>query len=257
MGCAFDFEGRAAAGMGVTAADLEYDGDLDLLVCNLRNEPDSLFRNEGGFFTNISAAAGVGAISRPFTRFGMAWADFDNDGNLDLYQANGRVMRQPKAHSPDPFAEPNLLYRGTGDRFEELHPRGGTLRALAATSRAAAFGDIDNDGGVDVLILNRDGPAHLLHNIAQPRGHWISFRVLDEHGRDAYGATLRLLARGRQVTCDVRAAYSYLASNDPRVHVGLGGTSRVESVVVQWVDGSSETFGDFAADQFVTLRRGR
>ncbi len=153
-----------------------------------------------------------------------------------------------------------MLFRGVrreaGLRFEELLPRGGTSDRLIATSRAAAFGDIDNDGAVDVIVENRDERAHLLRNIAPRRGHWIFFRVLDEHGRDAYGATLRLHVNGRQITRDVRAAYSYQASNDPRVHVGLGETSQVEGVVVQWVDGSRQAFGDFAADQIVTLRRG-
>ncbi|MHC4107630.1 MAG: ASPIC/UnbV domain-containing protein, partial [Planctomycetota bacterium] len=121
---------------------------------------------------------------------------------------------------------------------------------------AAAFGDIDNDGGLDILVVNRDERAYLLLNTAPRRGHWICFRVLDAHGRDAYGATLRFRTNGRQLTRDVRAAYSYQASNDPRVHVGLGATSRVEGVVVQWVDGSREAFGDFGADQVVTLERG-
>ena len=259
-GCAFDQEGRAAAGMGVTAADIDDDDDLDLLVCNLGNESDSLYRNDGRFFTNVTSAAGLGAISRPYTRFGMAWLDFDNDGVLDLYQANGRVSRQPRPDSSDDFAEPNLLFRGVrreaGLRFEELLPRGGTIDQLIATSRAAAFGDIDNDGAVDVIVVNRDERAHLLRNIAPRRGHWILFRVLDEHGRDAYGATLRLHVNDRQITRDVRAAYSYQASNDPRIHVGLGEASQVEGVVVQWIDGSHQAFGDFAADQIVTLRRG-
>ena len=134
-------------------------------------------------------------------------------------------------------------------------PRGGTAEPLVATSRAAAFGDIDNDGGVDVLIVNRDDRLHLLRNIAPRRGHWIAFRLLDEHGRDAYGASLSLSIGNRRVTRDVRAAYSYLASNDPRIHVGLGASDRAEAVVVRWVDGVTVTFGDFGADQIVTLRR--
>ncbi len=259
-GCAFDHDGRAAAGMGVTAADIDDDGDLDLLVCNLSNESDSFFRNDGRFFTNGAPAAGLGAISRRYTRFGLAWIDFDNDGLLDLYEVNGRVSGMQSLHSVDDFAEPNLLYRGVrgaaGPRFEELLPRGGTAEPLIATSRAAAFGDIDNDGGIDVLVVNRDERAHLLLNTAPRRGHWISFRVLDDNGRDAFGATLRFRMNDRQITRDVRAAYSYQASNDPRIHVGLGEASQVEGVVVQWVDGTREAFGDFPADQFVTLKRG-
>jgi len=255
-GCAIDQDGVPKAGMGVTAADTDDDGDLDLLVCNLYGETDSFYRNDGAYFSDCTAIAGLGTVSRPFTRFGMAWHDFDNDGYLDLYQANGRVMHQSLRHGDDPFAEPNLLFRGSrGGSFKELRPRGGTAEPLVATSRAAAFGDIDNDGGVDVLIVNRDGRLHLLRNITPRRGHWIAFRLLEEHGRDAYGASLSLSIGNRRVTRDVRAAYSYLASNDPRIHVGLGESDRAEAVVVRWVDGVTETFGDFGADQIVTLRR--
>ncbi|MFB3138673.1 MAG: CRTAC1 family protein [Phycisphaerales bacterium] len=256
-GCAIDQEGKAKAGMGVTAADIDDDGDLDLMVCNLNNESDSLFRNEGGYFTDSTAMMGLGAVSRPFTRFGMAWTDFDNDGYLDLYQANGRVMRQSRLFSDNPFAEPNLLFRGhpTG-RFQEVRPRGGTRELLTAASRAAAFGDIDQDGAVDVLVVNRDGKAHLLHNIVANRGNWINFRVIEEHGRDALGATVRLTLGNRRITRDVRAAYSFLASNDPKVHVGLGKHDVVTDVSVRWIDGGIESFGDFGANQVVTLHRG-
>ena len=257
-GCAIDQDGMPKAGMGVTVADTDDDGDLDVMVCNLHRESDSYFRNDNGYFTDITAVAGLGAVSRPFTRFGMAWLDFDNDGHLDLYQANGRVMRQSRAWADDPFAEPNLLFRGGADgTFREVLPRGGTAEPLIATSRAAAFGDVDNDGGMDVLVVNRDGPAHLLHNIAPQRGGWILFQVLTQHGRDALGATLQLSLGDRRLTRDVRAAYSYMASNDPRVHVGLGRFDHARNVTVRWVDGTFESFGDFAANQVVTLHRGR
>jgi hypothetical protein len=255
-GCAVDQEGKLKAGMGVTAADVDDDGDLDLLVCNIRHESDSFFINEGEFFRDATATGGLASLSRPFTRFGMSWTDFDNDGRLDLYQANGRVMRQAVMHSKDPYAEPNLLLIGRDAlRFEPFEPRGGTVEPLIATSRAAAFGDIDNDGGIDVLVVNRDAEAHLLRNVMAARGQWLILRVVEEHGRDAYGATVRLTVGDRVITRDVRAAYSYLASNDPRVHVGLGDADRVESVTVQWTDGTTDSFGSFAADQIVTLRR--
>ncbi len=242
--------------MGVTAADVDDDGDLDLLVCNLRDQSDSFFINDGEFFTDATAVGGLASLSRPFTRFGMSWTDFDNDGRLDLYQANGRVMRQAVMHSKDPYAEPNLLLMGRQPpRFEPFEPHGGTAEPLIATSRAAAFGDIDNDGGVDVLVVNRDAEAHLLRNVVAGRGHWLILRVVEEHGRDALGATVRLAVGDRVITRDVRAAYSYLASNDPRVHVGLGDADRVDSVTVRWADGTTDAFGSFAADQIVTLRR--
>jgi hypothetical protein len=257
-GCAVDDAGLAKAGMGAHAADLDGDGRLDLLVVNIQTETDSLFRNAGSYFVDHTAAAGLGVISRGFTRFGAALVDLDNDGHLDLYEANGgvRLPLAPPA-AGDPYAEVNLLFRGReGGRFEEVRSRGGTQVPLIATSRAAAFGDIDNDGGVDVLVVNRDGPAHLLRNVVPGRGHWLLLSVIDEHGRDAIGAVVTMLVAGRSVGRDVRTAYSYLAANDPRVHVGLGAATAVSDVSVRWVDGAVESFGDLPADRVEKLRRG-
>jgi hypothetical protein len=254
-GVAIDQDGAPKAGMGVHVADVDDDGDGDLLVVNLDAESDSFFRNEGRFFVDATAAAGLRIVSRRFTRFGTAMLDFDNDGYLDLYEASGRVGLQAERFADDSYAEPNLLLRGMpGARFEEVAPRGGMVKPLIATSRAAAFGDLDNDGGIDIVIVNRDGPTHLLRNVVEPRGHWIAFRVLDEHGRDALGAELTVTVGNRQVWRDVRAAYSYLASNDPRIHVGLGSETRVGSVAVRWPDGRRATFGPFDADRVVTIR---
>jgi enediyne biosynthesis protein E4 len=257
-GVALDLDGRAKAGMGVHAADVDHDADQDLLVVNLDSESDSFFRNSQAFFEDDTAAVGLRTISRPFTRFGMALLDFDNDGVLDLYEANGRVGIQSEKYSDDPYAEPNILMRGTSQgTFVAVTPSGGTASALVATSRAAAFGDVDNDGGIDVLVVNRDAPAHLLRNVAPNRGHWLLVRVVDEHGRDALGASLTCTAGGRRIDVDVRAAYSYLASNDPRVHLGLGTTTSVDEIVVRWPTGGREAFGPFAADRVVTIARGK
>jgi hypothetical protein len=256
-GVAVDLDGKAKAGMGVHATDVDDDGDLDVLVVNLDGESDSFYRNNREYFSDDTAAVGLRIASRPFTRFGMALLDFDNDGRLDLYEANGRVGKQSELYSADPFAEPSLVLRGTpSGRFEEVTPRGGTSAPLVATSRAAAFGDLDNDGGLDVVVVNRDAPAYLLRNVVGSRGHWIIFRVVDEHGRDALGATVTLSTGGRRLRRDVMPAYSYLASNDPRVHVGLGSDARVADVNVRWVDGHVESFGEFEADRIIVLRRG-
>jgi hypothetical protein len=254
-GVALDQDGRAKAGMGVHVADIEDDGDQDLLVVNLDNESDSFFRNERQYFVDDTATVGLRTITRRFTRFGMAMLDFNNDGILDLYEANGRVGMQSERFAEDVYAEPNVLMHGTADgKFVEV-PQGGLARPLIATSRAAAFGDVDDDGGIDILIVNRDGPAHLLRNTAR-RGHWLSVRVLDEHGRDAIGAELTMTVGPRRLRADVRAAYSYMASNDPRVHVGLGDAPRVESVQVRWPEGKTDSFGPYDADRVVTIRRG-
>ena len=257
-GVAIDQDGAPKAGMGVHAADLDDDGDNDLIVMNLDTESDSFFRNEGRFFADATTSVGLRVASRRFTRFGVALLDFDNDGRIDLYEANGRVGRQAEAFGADPYAEPNLLFRGVaGGRFEEVSPRGGTAQPLVATSRAAAFGDFDNDGGIDILVANRDAAPHLLRNVAPKRGHWLLVRVLDHSGRDAIGATLSIAAGARTLRRDVRTGYSYLAANDPRVHVGLGDLTEVESITVRWVDGTSERFGPFDADRIVEIRQGR
>ena len=257
MGCALDQDGVAKSGMGVDAVDVDDDGDRDLIVVNLDGESDSFFRNQGKFFVDDTVSAGLRTPSRPFTRFGMALRDFDNDGFLDLYEANGRVGLQSETYSSDPYAEPSLLFRGlAGPRFEEVTPRGGTASLLVASSRAAAFGDIDNDGGVDIVVVNRDSRPFVLRNVVPSRGHWLLLRVLEEHQRDALGAEITMTIGSRTIHRDVRAASSYLASSDPRVHVGLGAETIARDVAVTWPDGARERFGDVQADRVTVLRRG-
>ncbi len=256
MGCARDEAGQAKGGMGIGSADIDDDGDLDLLIVNLRGETDSLFRNEGSYFADITGAAGLGRLSRGFTRFGAGFFDYDNDGQLDIYQANGRVLRADPAYSEDPYAEPNVLMRGVGSgKFAEVLPRGGIVPMLAHNSRGAAFGDLDNDGGIDIVVVNRDGPVYLLANQARDQGHWIMFRVLDEHGRDALGAVVTGVVNGRTMRRDVQTAYSYCSANDPRVHFGLGDAHIIQNITVRWVDESTSSFGDFDAGHIATLRR--
>ncbi|HEX5009765.1 MAG TPA: CRTAC1 family protein, partial [Planctomycetota bacterium] len=255
-GCAVDFDGAAKAGMGVAVGDPDGDGDTDLLVCNLENETDSMFENRGGYFADRSSAANLRTFSRRYTRFGVGWQDFDMDGLLDLYVANGRVMRLHPPLADDPYAEPNLVLRGlAGGRYEEVLPRGGTVEPLIATSRAAAFGDVDGDGAVDVLVVNRDGPAHLLMNRVPARGHWLTLRLLDEHGHDALNARLTAWAGEKRFDREARAAYSYQSSSTPFIHLGLGEATRVDRIEVRWPDGAVEPFGPYDAEQMVKLVR--
>jgi hypothetical protein len=256
-GCALDENGRAKAGMGVAAADVDGDLDLDLLVVNLQGESDSFYMNDDGLFSDRSAAFGLAVPTRRYTRFGIGFVDFDNDGNLDLYYASGRVQRSPEPYTEDDYAEPNALMRGTAaGHFEPVTPRGGTARPLFETSRGAAFGDLDGDGGVDVVVVNRDGPVHVLRNVVQERGGWIHFRVLERSGRDALGAVVTSSVGGARVRRDVVSAFGYATANDPSVHLGLGPESGVTAVTVRWADGVEELFGDFEGGRTVVLRRG-
>ena len=258
-GCAVDEHGIAKAGMGVAAADFDDDGDSDLLVVNLERQTDSLFRNEGAYFVDATRATGLSAPSMRHTRFGVALADFDNDGLLDLYEANGKVQLSGPAQG-DGYAEPNTLFRGVrtadgGFRFVELAPPANARPALVHTSRGVAVGDLDGDGGLDLVVANRDATPYVLMNRTK-RGHWARFRVLTRHGRDAPAATVAASVGEARLRRDVQPAASYLASSHPHAHFGLGEHAQARDVEVIWPGGAREAFGDFAAGNTHTLREG-
>ena len=242
--------------MGVAAADVDADGDTDLLVVNLETQTDTLFLNEPQGFRDATAAMGLSALPRRHTRFGVVLADFDNDGYLDAYEANGRIMPGTPNSLGDVYAEPNTLLRGTGSRFIAGSPPGGTATPLIHTSRGLAVGDLDNDGGLDMVVINRDAQPYLLHNRVGDRGRWIRFRVVNQWGADAIDASVTARADGKLLYAGVQPSGSYLASHDPRVHFGLGSAATVKDVVATWGDGRTESFGDFPAGQSVALRRG-
>ena len=255
-GCGVDESGEAKAGMGVAAADIDDDSDVDVLVVNLQSQSDSLYRNAGAWFEDATTDVGLNVVSRRHTRFGVALADFDNDGRLDLYHANGAVSHIP-GQEGDPFAEPNALYQGgENGQFELIEPEGGSGVPLVHTSRGLAVGDVDNDGGLDLLVVNRDSVPYLLMNRVERRGSWVRFRVLTSTGRDAHAATVSALVGGRRQYRDVQPAASYLSSNDPRVHFGVGAAKGVGDVRVRWPSGELEAFGDFAADATAAIREG-
>lgn len=257
-GCGVDANGVAKAGMGLLAADFDDDLDLDLFVCNLTGESDSYYRNEGRYFSDRTALLGLAAPSKGFTRFGLSFGDYDQDGRADLYVANGRIQRaRGQVPVADLYAEPNLLFAGVeGGRFVEREPRGGTEPVLWAASRALVQGDVDGDGALDLLVLNRGGPAHLLLNRVPERGRGVLLRVREASGADALGARLELELGDRKLRRDVTVAYGYNSSHDPRVHVGLGNAERLERVRVTWTDGTSESFGPLPAGDVHELRRG-
>ena len=254
-GCAVNSFGTPRAGMGVAAVDLWQRGQLDLFVTHLLTEGNGLFVNTNGNFIDLVTPKGPGAPSLPFTGFGVGFADFDNDGELDLYVANGRVKLGLSDLDPDdPYAEPNTLLRGLGrGQFAEVTPPGGVGKPLVASSRGLALGDLDNDGGVDIVIINRDGPVHLLRNVIR-RGHWIMFRVLNRHNCCAINAVARIEAGGKTYWRYVIPNQSYCSSMDPRLHCGLGASLVVERVTVRWPNGDEEIFGPFDTDRLYELR---
>lgn len=258
-GCALNGVGAAEASMGIIAIDIENDGDLDFFLSHLRNESNTFYRNDGGLFEDVTARLGLSAPSLPYTGFGLGIVDFDHDGHLDIYIANGRVTRQDTSHDPaDPYAEPNQLFRGAeGGRFEGLVPNGGTATSLIKNSRGAAFGDIDNDGDMDVVIVNVAAQVHVLRNIAGSRGSSIMFRVLNQYGGDAIGASVKITTGTRHQWRTVQISYSYCASNDPRVHFGLGDATTIDDVTVRWSFDRTESFGPFVAGKTYELVQGR
>ena len=220
-----DDSGKAKAGMGVNVVDIDHDGDMEVYVTNIFGETDSFYKNEGSYFQDITRRRGVAAETRAFTRWGVIFQDFNNNGRVDLFETTGGVVSGFNNYSDsDPLAEPNLLFeQGKDGRFKTVKPHGGTAKLLVASSHGVASGDIDGDGGIDLVIVNKDSPLSILKNIVADRGNWISFRVRDRNGADAIGATIELLLMdGTTMFKQVMTSRGYASSQDPRVHVGLG-----------------------------------
>ncbi len=223
-GSAFNEHGMAEAGMGIGAEDFDHDGDQDLFLTHLKGESNRLLENMGGgFFEDATTRSGLGLPSIPFTGFGVGWLDADRDADLDLFIANGDVSKiEELAGDPYPYHQTNqlMINRGAG-KFEDGSAEAGSVLARSEVGRGAALGDLDNDGDVDILVANNNGPARLLRNDTRKPGNWIILRVMDGNlGRDAFGAIVRLtLADGRVLTRRVHTDGSYLSASDPRVHL--------------------------------------
>jgi hypothetical protein len=270
-GLAFDRVGQALGNMGVALADVDGDGFFDLFVTHLTDETHTLWRQgPRGTYQDRTAAAGLTNPRWRGTGFGTVLADFDHDGAVDLALVNGRVSRL-KFGAPEPgvtaalgpywswYAERNQVFAndGTG-RFRDLSPDNPPFCGAAAVSRGLACGDVDGDGALDLLVTSVAGPARLYRNVAPKRGHWLMVRALDPAlRRDAYGAEIVVVdADGRRRLGWINPGSSYLCSNDPRAHFGLGPCDRVDAIHVLWPDGKQESFPGRAADQLVVLRKG-
>ncbi len=262
-GCALSGEGKAEASMGVAAADFDGDGDLDLVLTHLTGESHTLYANDGaGNFDDVTIRAGLDAGSRAVTGFGTAWLDFDRDGRLDLAVANGAVHRIEALHRQGdayPLRQPNQLFRNLGGgAFEDAGARGGAAFEHAGVSRGVAAGDVDNDGDLDLVIVDSNGPLRLLIGSSPVDRHWLGLRLIGSTaGRDLLGALATLhRPSGPPLRRRVHTDGSYASASDPRLLFGLGEQAMVDRLEVLWPDGSAELFDPPPIDRYTTLRRG-
>jgi enediyne biosynthesis protein E4 len=260
-GAAYDADGRPQAGMGVTAADFDGDGDEDLFMTHLAQETNTLYLNNGhGEFRDETARFGLGAISMPYTGFGSEWFDYDNDGRLDLFIANGAVtIVESLRGEPYPFHQKNLLLRGgEGGHYQDISAQAGAAFELSEVSRGAAFGDIDNDGDIDIVVTNNNGPVRLLRNEVGSAKPVLRVRLQGSKGnREAIGARLALLRKGkRPVWRRAHRDGSYLSSSDIRVLFAVEGET-VEGIGVIWPDGQQERFEGLPPEGDVELLQGK
>ena len=261
-GAAYGADGVARAGMGVAAGDFDNDGDEDILVTNLRREGSTLYQNDGhGGFYDATTKFGLAHLSFPFTGFGVEWFDYDNDGWLDLFVANGGVtIMETLRGAPYPFHQRNQLFHneGAGNRFLETSGTTGPALQLSEVSRGAAFGDIDNDGDIDVVVSNNNGPTQLLLNDAVARNSWLMARLEGvKENRYGLGARVAVFRKGeRPLWRRVHTDGSYLSAHDTRVHFGLGTATSIDAVEVHWSTGDKERWTDVKANSVLKLRQG-
>jgi hypothetical protein len=262
-GTAVSGAGNSEASMGMDAGDFDNDGDEDLFVTNWMSQMNVLYVNlGGGLFEDRRSTSGLGAPSLAKTGFGTAWLDYDNDGWLDLLVVNGGVARieaQARAGDPFPLRMAKQLYRNLGNgRFEDISRLAGRAFQSLDVGRGAAFGDVDNDGDIDVVVANAAGPLQLLENTVGNRQHWLGLRLMDAAGRrDMLGARVRIVREGQPTLWRrARSDGSYASANDPRVLAGLGASTVQPQLRVMWPDGRQEDFAGVRIDRWTTLKQG-
>jgi hypothetical protein len=251
----YNRDGRAQAGMGVDAGDLDGDGRLDLVVGNFAMETNTFFRNLGqGQFEDATERCGLGQPSYMPLTFGLKLLDYDNDGDLDLFSANGHVLDNAETITPgQTYAQANMMMRNGGDgRLSDASAELGPDFTKANVGRAAAAADYDNDGDLDLLVSTEGGAARLLRNEGGSQRHWLMLQLQGAVQRDALGARVTVTAGGRRQVRERQSGASYQATHDPRLHFGLGDATSAE-VEIRWPDGRVQKLGPVAADQLLRV----
>lgn len=252
--------GQNYGNMAADFADFDRDGKLDLFVTRFGNQPASLYWNRGSQFTDIAAKAGIARPTFPFVKWGIGAGDFDNDGWPDVLIANGNFSSLMDALPNEVrFAEPIQLFRNLGDgRFEEIAERAGLNEPPLHSRRGTAFGDIDNDGNLDVLVFNVNGPPSLFINQTSNANHRVLFRLIGiKSNRAAIGARVAVTTSKMTQIDEVRGGGSYNSSNDTRLHFGLGIDSVIKKVQIQWPSGLKQEFSEVAGDVIYEVKEGQ
>jgi hypothetical protein len=261
-GFALTNEGLAQASMGIAVGDYNRDGKVDFFVTTFSDDYKTLYRNDGGNnFSDVTYPAGLGSPTIPFLGWGAGFMDFDNDGLLDIFVANGHVY--PSVDQRDwgtTWAQRPQLFRNLdGTKFQEVPPATGSGLADVIPGRGAAFGDLFNDGHIDVVLNNMDSTPALLRNVVKNNNHWIAFKLVGgaKGPRDAVGARVFVSAGGIRQRADVFSGGSYGSSSDPRLHFGLGSATKVEKVEIHWPSGKKEEIVVPGVDRILTVAEGQ
>jgi hypothetical protein len=259
-GIAFSEDGIARAGMGVDAADYDRSGKQSILISNFANQMISLYHNEGnGLFVDEAPRSEVGRKSLLSLGFGCFFFDYDNDGWLDILVANGHIENEIEhIQKRVTYAEPPHLFRNVGQgKFEEVTAKSGAAFAAPRVARGAAYGDIDNDGAVDVLFTTNGGPVYLFRNEAG-KNHSLRFKLIGtKSNRDGIGATVRVTVGGETQSQTLRSGSTYLSQNELVITAGLGQNKKADAVEIRWPSGEVDRLTNVAGDQYVTVQEGK
>jgi hypothetical protein len=259
-GSAVSGDGREQGSMGVAVGDVNHHGKLDIFVTNFMQESDTLYRNQGAQgFVDITNPSGMARVTFPFVGWGTGFVDFTNSGWDDIFIANGHIYPQiDQAHMGVFYREPFLLFRNNRDStFRDIAPLTMLGKMPLLSRRGVAFGDINNDGKVDVLVLNVDAPPTLLLNCTQSSNHAVLLKLIGtKSNKTAIGARAVVIAGDLTQMDEVRGGASYLSTNDLRLHFGLGTHTKMDTVEIQWPSGGKEILRDLKADFIYTVQEG-